>query len=248
MSPQRARRHQVDGLLPLPGATSRRSPAAPMFHVKHEGGSEVFGDRNVGPGLSSDMACGRALDMGQQERQRRRRHAFDAAGLRQGERPARGRVSPGAPRPTGWPRWRSRNRRNAHALVRAEGDDVGLLPVDVGGIAGIDLELVRDLWAQRWPISGQIGRSRARSISGQASSSKALRRRPSLLTSRPWRAASSGVSVRLPAGAGRRFSAWVLRAKAWPALAPDAAQVEPIGVRRWSALSARSAGDIRPAR
>ena len=44
------------------------------------------------------------------------------------------------------------------------------------------------------PIWGQMPASRARSTPGSASRSKAERRRPSRLTSRPWRPASVGVS------------------------------------------------------
>ena len=74
------------------------------------------------------------------------------------------------------------------------------------------------------PSSGQTARSRPSPMPGRASSSNAVRRRPSLLMSRPWRAASLGVRVRLSSRRRPSSRAAHLRANASRRLGLDQPQ------------------------
>ena len=64
--------------------------------------------------------------------------------------------------------------RDAHALLLAEGDDVGLLAVDVGGIAGVDLELGRNGGLDRADLRpdraqpGQVDAGKRQQLEGSA--------------------------------------------------------------------------------
>ena len=116
-SARASRRDQIDPGLPFQQQRRRSDRAAPMFHVKQASARA----RGRGPRTSRRArarypapcptavrvmplrwpACARparlAADMRHQQRQRRRRHAVDAAGLADGARPVRLRAS-AAPR------------------------------------------------------------------------------------------------------------------------------------------------------
>ena len=84
--------------------------------------------------------------------------------------------------------------RNADRLIALQLRDVLVLAPQIGGVAGVDLELGRDSRlepADLRPDRPSAGRAKH---PGSASRSNAVRRRPSRLTSRPCRAASVGVS------------------------------------------------------
>ena len=91
---------------------------------------------------------------GDQEAERCRRHAVDAAGLADGARPSRLQLLPdfvGKPGQCGV----IESRQELEALVAAIGRDIGGLALEIDGVFGVDLELLGDLG--RWPpSSGQI--------------------------------------------------------------------------------------------
>ena len=171
-------------------APSAEEPPQRMFHVKQLSVQLPSGGRFTPTCAPAPCADGRA-----------------AASAPPGSCLPCGRPGPGWPgaglRASGAPRGQARQPGiveiggNAHALLLAEGDDVGLLAVDIGGIAGVDLELRGNAGLDAARAAGQTRGAVARSMPGRASSSNAVRRRPSLLMSRPWRAASLGVRVRL---------------------------------------------------
>ena len=77
-----------------------------------------------------------------------------------------------------------------------------LLPGEVGGVARVDLELLRRWPGRCAPSCGQMPARRAKSMPGRPAGRRRERRRPSRLTSRPWRPASVGVRER-PRSAAR---------------------------------------------
>ena len=139
--------------------------------------------------------------------------------------------------------------RQASASSRRKARDVGVLALEIAGISAVDLELLGDLRRQAAElrpdaaqtrevdlgIGQQIGgRARARPSGVDRDAVRAQRCGRQRQTSRQRRAPASSACDLGREGAGARRA--------------DTAQRQPRGVRRWSALSARSTAGTRRAR
>ena len=114
------------------------------------------------PGISARLLGSGALgrdalfQVGQQQHQRGRGHAVEPGRLAEGRRPvALELLAHSVDRPGSAAK--SKSAGMAMRLVLAEGRDVELLPLDIDGVAGVDLELRGDGRSRCLPISGQIG-------------------------------------------------------------------------------------------
>src|SRR5262249_11451358 len=89
-----------------------------------------------------------ATDVGDQKRQRRRRHTVDPAGLANGAGPQRRELLPNLVGEAG-KHCVVELLRQLETFITAIGLDVRQLPVEIDGILGADLELLGDLRIQR---------------------------------------------------------------------------------------------------
>ena len=129
--------------------------------------------------------------------------------------------------------------RNADALLFAEGDDVGLLSIDVGGIAGVNLELSRNTGLH----ASELGPDRPQALETDARKGQQLEGgapAPVLvdvqaMTGGFVRRQRQAVQQAPAIGQSVGFGTECLLASG----APTQPSSSPIGVRRWSALSAR---------
>ena len=115
--------------------------------------------------------------MAQQGGQRRRGHARDAGRLAQGRGPDGGQLRAAFGRKPA-DRGVVERGRQVQGLVAAEGQDIGLLAIEIAGIAAVDLDLLGDVRRRSRelrPEAGQVGEV----DSGMARSSSAVRRTPS---------------------------------------------------------------------
>src|SRR5262249_30449820 len=104
------------------------------------------------------FAAAFAADMSNQKRERRRRHAVDAAGMADRARPDGGEFLARLVRETFDVRVIDIVGQR-ETLVAAEGRDVGSLAAEIDIVLGVDLELLEDLRRERieaWPDRAQV--------------------------------------------------------------------------------------------
>ena len=129
-------------------------------------------------------------------------------------------------------------RGKGQAFVAPEREDVGILAIQIAGILAVDFQLLDDI-AAKLPISGQISARAGRSTSGKLRRSIAVRRTPSSLTEMPCFWASFGVMFRLRIVVRALLETSHFSLNAALLSGPMQPARSPMGVSRWSALSAR---------
>src|SRR5262245_21837872 len=139
---------------PRIGAKDWGQRSGPRIGAKDRAKDRAKGPRDqrrVSDPASGRPALGCLAQMGEQKHQCRGRYAFHAGCL--GQRSGALALEPLAH--FAGKAWQSsvvEIRGNAHALLLAEGHDVGLLPLKIGGVAGVDFEL----GAHRWRDAQQL--------------------------------------------------------------------------------------------
>ena len=176
----------------------------------------------------------------QQRDQRRRRHAGDPCGGAQGGRPRRGELAADFARQAA-DRGVVEVGGKQQRLVAPERGDVPCLPFEIAGIAGVDFELLGDLGRRAAPSSARSRRDAPDRRRDRPAAPRLSAATPSSLTVDPVTPQRRRASCRSSASRRRAvFERRHFRGKAPLALAADARRdAMPIGVSRWSALSAR---------